>query len=212
MTILSLKLLIDKNSNKVVFAEAGKEFVDFLFGHLQVPLGSIMGLLSQYDNMVGSGSLSRVYESIQNLDSNFLQPNVNKDSDLLRPKPAFSSNTHTPQLLLNFVPPSHVAKSASSSNIPTPQFLVNQPVAIAPSFAYAQTAPTVKKETGYVRGAATYIVMDDLIVKPISAISIVTLLNDLNIKDTSFLQEKMVEVDIKKVIMLISLISCFLIQ
>ena len=113
MTILSLKLLIDKNSNKVVFAKAGKEFVDFLLGHLQLPLGSIMGLLSQYDNMVGSGSLSRVYESIQNLDSSFLQPNENKDSDLLRPKPAFSSNTHTPQLLLNFVPTIPVATKSN---------------------------------------------------------------------------------------------------
>ena len=46
-------------------------------------------------------------------------------------------------------------------------------------------------------------VMDDLIVKPMSSISSVTLLNDLNIKDISFLQEKMVEVDIKKVIILI---------
>jgi hypothetical protein len=46
-------------------------------------------------------------------------------------------------------------------------------------------------------------VMDDLIVKPMSTISSVTLLNDLNIKDISFLQEKMVEVDIKKVIILI---------
>ena len=135
MTTLSLKLLIDKNSNKVVFAEAGKEFVDFLFGHLQVPLGSIMGLLSQYDNMVGSGSLSRVYESIQNLDSSFLQPNKNKDSELLRPKPAFSSNTHTPQLLLNFVPP-------STTTIPT---LTPVIVDKTTFFSIRQKPPTEKK-------------------------------------------------------------------
>jgi hypothetical protein len=135
MTTLSLKLLIDKNSNKVVFGEVGKEFVDFLFRHLQVTLGSIMRLLSHHDNMVGSGTLSRVYKSIQNLDSSFLQPNKNKDSKLLRPKPAFSSNTHTPQLLLNFVPP-------SITTIPTLTPVIVDKTTL---FSIRQKPPTEKK-------------------------------------------------------------------
>lgn len=28
---ISLKLLVDRNENKVIFGEAGKDFVDFLF-------------------------------------------------------------------------------------------------------------------------------------------------------------------------------------
>ena len=64
---ISLKLLVDSNSRKVLFAEAGKEFVDFLFGLIQIPTGSIMGLLWNH-GMAGPGSLSRVYVSIQNLD------------------------------------------------------------------------------------------------------------------------------------------------
>ena len=94
---ISLNLLVDNKSNKVVYAEARKEFVDFFFGLLQIPLWN-HGMAS------GSGSLSKVYESIQNLDPCYVQPNLAKDS-LLRPNPAFSSATYTPQLLLNFVPP-----------------------------------------------------------------------------------------------------------
>ena len=41
----TLKLLIDNKSKRVVNAEAGNDFVDFLFGLMQVPLGSIMGNL-----------------------------------------------------------------------------------------------------------------------------------------------------------------------
>ena len=200
MTTLKLKLLIEKNSSKVVFAEARKEFVDFLFGHLQVPLGSIMGLLSQYD-MVDSagGSLSRVYESIKNLDPSFLEPNVNKESDFLRPKPTFSSNTDTPELLLNFVPP--------NTPIPIPTAVIvpatSNAVSVGSTSDITQQKPhTEKKETGYVRGVVTYMVMDDLMVKPMSSISGISLLNDLSIKDTSSLQEKMVEVDLKKVILI----------
>uniref|UniRef100_A0A2N9HUM2 SHSP domain-containing protein n=1 Tax=Fagus sylvatica TaxID=28930 RepID=A0A2N9HUM2_FAGSY len=196
MTTLKLKLLIEKNSSKVVFAEARKEFVDFLFGHLQVPLGSIMGLLSQYD-MVDSagGSLSRVYESIKNLDPSFLEPNVNKESDFLRPKPTFSSNTDTPELLLNFVPP--------NTPIPIPTAVIvpatSKTVTVGSTSDITQQKPhTEKKETGYVRGVVTYMVMDDLMVKPMSSISGISLLNDLSIKDISSLQEKMVEVDLKK--------------
>ena len=187
MATLSLKLLIDNNSNKVVFAEAGKEFVDFLFGYLQVPLGSIMGLLSKHD-LVRLGSLSRVYESIENLDPSFLQSKASKDS-FLRPKPSFSSNTHTPQLLLDFVPPTPS----------TPSFSVG--------FAQPNAPSTEVKETGYVRDVVTYMVMDDLTVKPMSTISGVTLLINLYVKDVSSLREKMVELDKKKVILIDFLFS-----
>ncbi|GLT72030.1 hypothetical protein SLA2020_440010 [Shorea laevis] len=84
---ISLKLLVDKNSNRVLFAEAGKEFVDFLFGLIQIPIGSIMGLLWNH-GIAGPGSLSRVYESIQNLDSTCLHQTK---EELLMPEPAFPS-------------------------------------------------------------------------------------------------------------------------
>ncbi|KAB1225631.1 hypothetical protein CJ030_MR1G002329 [Morella rubra] len=112
---ISLTLTIDSSSDKVVFAEAGKEFVDFLFGLLQVPIGSIVGLLLD-NGMVGSGSLGRVQESIKNLDPGYLQPNQSKDP-LLRPKAAFPSKTHTPLFLQNFA-------SSNIKTIPsTPQYL-----------------------------------------------------------------------------------------
>ncbi|XP_075633576.1 uncharacterized protein LOC142606052 [Castanea sativa] len=199
MATLSLKLLIDNNSNKVVFAEAGKEFVDFLFGYPQLPLGSITGLLSKHD-LVGLGSLSRVYESIENLDPSFLQSKASKDS-LLRPIPTFSSNTHTPQLLLSFVSPTPG----------TPSFPFGATPAKAPRhasgssmFAQPNAPSTEEKETGYVRDVVTYMVMDDLTVKPMSTISGVTLLTNLYVKDVSSLKEKMVELDKKKGLELIT--------
>uniref|UniRef100_A0A2N9HZZ6 SHSP domain-containing protein n=1 Tax=Fagus sylvatica TaxID=28930 RepID=A0A2N9HZZ6_FAGSY len=101
-----------------------------------------MGLLSHHDNMVGSGTLSRVYESIQNLDSSFLQPNKNKDSELLRPKPAFSSNTHTPQLLLNFVPP-------STTTIPTLTPVIVDKTTKPHSFLFDRSLRLRRREAGF---------------------------------------------------------------
>ncbi|KAF5470557.1 hypothetical protein F2P56_011061 [Juglans regia] len=184
-TTVSLKLLVDKSSNKVVFAEAGKEFVDLLFGLLQVPLGSIIGLLRDNDLVAGSGSLFRVHESIQNLDPSYLLPNQTKDS-LLNPKPAFSfqSSTLTP-LLQNFVSPDQEIRASFS-----------QAFSQANPFGYITSQPPVL-EKGYVRGVVTYMVMDDLTVKPMSTISSITLLN-LNIKDMGSVQEKKVEININK--------------
>ncbi|XP_020577791.1 uncharacterized protein LOC110022956 [Phalaenopsis equestris] len=50
---ITLKLLIDARSNKVLFVEAGKEFIDFMFSLLTLPLGCVIKLLSP-TNMIGS--------------------------------------------------------------------------------------------------------------------------------------------------------------
>ncbi|KAG2670416.1 hypothetical protein I3760_14G084500 [Carya illinoinensis] len=175
-TIISLTLLVDKSSNKVVFAETGKEFVDFLFGLLQVPLGSIIALLRDNDLAPGSGSLGTVHESVQNLDPSYLLPNQTKES-LLTPKPAFESSTLTPPLLQNFVSPDQQRRTDSYGR------------------SYGRQNDT---EPGYVKGVVTYMVLDDLTVKPMSTISSITRLNNLKIKDLGSVQEKKVEIDIKK--------------
>ncbi|XP_020271463.1 uncharacterized protein LOC109846627 [Asparagus officinalis] len=46
-TQLRLKLVIDRKTNKFLFAEAGTEVVDFLFSLLSLPLGSIIKLITK---------------------------------------------------------------------------------------------------------------------------------------------------------------------
>jgi hypothetical protein len=249
---ISLKLLVDSQSRKVLFAEAGKEFVDFLFGLIHIPIGSMMGLLWNHGMAGPAGSWSRLYESIQNLDSTCLHQSKEK---FLMPEPAFPSDTHPPPLLLNFVPPKQATGSVvkqptspfafpvenrSVVKQPTSPFsfpvenrsVVSQPtgpfsfpvenrsvpvenrsVVNQPTSTLFEHRPTVlfgmgqDKETGYVRGVVTsltFMVMDDLTVKPMSTISSITLLNTLNVKDVSLLQEMTVTVDIQKVFFTLS--------
>jgi hypothetical protein len=202
---ISLKLLVDNNSGKVLFAEAGKEFVDFLFGLIRIPIGSIMGLLWSH-GIAGPGSLSKVYESIQNLDSNCLHQSK---EEFLMPEPAFPSDTHPPTLLLNFVPPKQDATSVDEDQFSPFARLLSGHREVDSMNAMFQMSRSRKngwpsvveqhKETGYVKGVATFMVKDDLTVTPMSTISSITLLNAFNVKDVSLLQEKMVNVDIQKV-------------
>ncbi|XP_058768853.1 uncharacterized protein LOC131642649 [Vicia villosa] len=86
-TKVSMKLLIDTKNNKVLFAEASKPVIDFLFNLLCLPIGTVVKLLSS-NNMVGS--LGNLYQSVENLDQNYMQPFQTKDV-LLNPKAQSSS-------------------------------------------------------------------------------------------------------------------------
>ncbi|XWS71699.1 hypothetical protein CRYUN_Cryun03dG0161100 [Craigia yunnanensis] len=191
---ITLKLLIDKTSRKVVFAEAGKDFVDFLFGLLQIPLGSLMGLLWE-NGLAGSGSFGSVYESVINLDPNYPQPNQDKDS-LLMPSISSSSRTEMPPLLYNLV-----SKKRELENDCRITFISSSVNAEGspPGFSFGQmVTPTPSKQVGYVTATQTYMVMDNLMVKPMSTISGITILNTFSINDLGSLEEKTVQIDLEK--------------
>ncbi|KAG5533315.1 hypothetical protein RHGRI_027490 [Rhododendron griersonianum] len=99
-TKVSLKLLIDTNGKRVLYAEAGKDFVDFLFNLLRLPVGAVVEVLKK-QTMVGT--LGKLYESIENLNETYFQHNTSKQS-LLNPKaPIGSSDIISPLLLLDEV-------------------------------------------------------------------------------------------------------------
>ncbi|CAK8574322.1 unnamed protein product [Lathyrus sativus] len=52
-TKVTLKLLIDTKNQKVLFAEASKSVIDFLFNLLLLPIGTVVKLLTK-NGMVGS--------------------------------------------------------------------------------------------------------------------------------------------------------------
>ncbi|KAE8815180.1 hypothetical protein D1007_07504 [Hordeum vulgare] len=101
-TALSMKLLIDTKARRVLFAEASKVVVDFLFSLLALPVGTAVKLLGN-DAMVGCvGSL---YGSVERLDGTYVQPGASKDA-LLHPS-VLSSTASSKSSLLGFpAPPS----------------------------------------------------------------------------------------------------------
>ncbi|KAL7612600.1 hypothetical protein Lser_V15G08702 [Lactuca serriola] len=51
---------------------------------------------------------------------------------------------------------------------------------------------------GFVKGVVTYMVSDDLVVKPMSTISSITMLNKFNVKEVGCLEEKVVSLEMKE--------------
>ena len=196
---VSLKLMIDTESRRVLYAEAGKDFVDFLFYILALPAGTFIPLLNQET----VGSLGNIYDSIENLSTSYLRPNVTKDS-LLKPRAYFSAGTGLPLHLPNVESSrklyrcccqsvSHDINAVCSK---CSSFIRSESKYIGPPCANDPYSSTVGD---YVKEKVTYMVMDDLAVKPFSTTSLTTLLNKLNVKDIGALEEKVVDLGMEEV-------------
>ncbi|KAK9061213.1 hypothetical protein SSX86_018393 [Deinandra increscens subsp. villosa] len=205
---ISLKLLIDVKSKKVLFAEASKEFVDFLFHILSLPVGAVIKLLKK-NSMVGS--LGILYDSIENLSNTYMQPNQTKDV-VLNPKTA-NFGAQVPLLLRNDGVPVHGKFYRCSSGHYS--HVTDDPSALCPhcnnsmrtEIPYVAGNGGAAKEAadggGFVKGVVTYMVMDDLAVKPMSTISSITMLNKFNVKDVGSLEEKVVSLEMKEVCLVV---------
>ncbi|KAI4348109.1 hypothetical protein L6164_008870 [Bauhinia variegata] len=183
-TKFSIKLLIDTTSERVLFAEAGKDFIDFLFSLLSLPIGTVFSLLTKEDM---EGSIGNIYKSIENLNETYIQPNKNKDI-LLKQSASFSASE------ISLLMPPATGKLFMCSNRCSYRVTDDRTV----------TCPSCRRslnreveyfggEGGFVKGVATYMVMDDLVVQPMSTISGIALLEKFKIKDVGSLQEKTVD-------------------
>ncbi|KAA0062236.1 putative DNA polymerase zeta catalytic subunit [Cucumis melo var. makuwa] len=204
-TDVTLKLLIDKKTERVLYGEADKKFIDFLVNVLSLPLGGVIMLLKK-NGMVGC--LGNLYESVETLNKSYLQPNQSRDT-VLKPKILFNSftkllpNVHVPAAA---TPPAifycngstysscraYVSYSSSAVCPKCDKKLSQSCTYVTPPKAENQPA----SGGGSVKDLATYIVMDDLTVKHISDFSITTLLKKFNIKDVDSLEEKVITLDV----------------
>nr|XP_016480907.1 PREDICTED: uncharacterized protein LOC107801986 [Nicotiana tabacum] len=170
-----------------MFAEAGKECIDFLFHILALPIGSVIRLLTT-KGMVGF--LGNLYESLENLDNMFIQPNQEKDI-LLKPKSA-AYVTSGPLLLADSPVIKQFYRCYNNHNYTT-----DDPRTRCPSENVVATGG------GLVKEVVTYMVLDELVVKPKSTISSITLLNEFSVKDVGVLKEKVVTLGMEEALLLL---------
>ncbi|GJW79419.1 hypothetical protein Tco_0143394 [Tanacetum coccineum] len=72
---MMLKIVLQKSTSKFLFAEAKEDFVDFVFGFLKIPLGTVVGKLmngssslTNLDNLFASASDLKVGKHIKSQD------------------------------------------------------------------------------------------------------------------------------------------------
>ncbi|XP_057426597.1 uncharacterized protein LOC130720031 [Lotus japonicus] len=207
-TKVTMKLLVDTKNQKVLFAEASKPVIDFLFNLLCLPVGTVVRLLTK-DDMVGS--LGNLYKSVENLNDNYMIPNQDKDV-LLKPKapisstqiagllPAANDNVAEDNLGLSFfMCPNRCENYVTCDNTtrcPRRSYHCGQTMNVKLNYIGKKIVTDDQGssiKSGFVKEIVTFMVLDDLVVEPMSTISSITLLNKFNIKEVGVLQEKVVE-------------------
>jgi hydroxymethylpyrimidine/phosphomethylpyrimidine kinase len=63
----------------------------------------------------------------------------------------------------------------------------------------AENKASTNIKSGFVKDVITFMVLDDLVIQPMSTISSITLLNKFNVKEIGTLQEKVVEMGMDEV-------------
>ncbi|KAL5786630.1 hypothetical protein ACOSQ2_009022 [Xanthoceras sorbifolium] len=201
---VKLKLLIDTEDQRVLFAEAGKDVVDFLFYLLSLPLATVTRILKAKGD--SAGCLTDLYQSLDSLNMTYMLPNKDKSS-LLNPGSPLHAN-EIPLLLSDHdcnhqvmttrkVYRCHYCSGQSLADVPNCRCpncgnSMTQVASFVNTPAAATTVDTSTVEGGFVKGVVTYMVMDNLEVKPMSTISSITLLNQFNVKNVGSLEEKVV--------------------
>ncbi|XP_016649986.1 PREDICTED: uncharacterized protein LOC103334340 [Prunus mume] len=155
------------------------------------------------------GSLGKLYESVETLNDEYLQPNLNKDT-LLKPKEPVAAGPNLLGLLTDVKSDARntIYHCSNSSCYYRNSHVADNPKAICPGCKYYMktaatyvASPTSEVQAtysgagkvGYVKGLVTYMIMDDLEVKPLSTISCITLLSRFSVKDVGVLEEKVVD-------------------
>ncbi|PKU68241.1 hypothetical protein MA16_Dca023928 [Dendrobium catenatum] len=189
MPEISVRLLIHKEQKRVVYAEAGSDFVDLLFSFLTLPLGSIVQLLGKQS---GLGSLDTLYNSVEQLDVKHLQTEACKEM-LLKPRSAAAKICED----LNI-------KNIHDAN-PRYFYICNESDCLIQStccYTYLTKVPCNRcgklmdneKKGVFVNDGADFIITDDLRVMPISLMSGFSMLEELRINDAGMLEERVINV------------------
>ncbi|PQQ06510.1 uncharacterized protein Pyn_06528 [Prunus yedoensis var. nudiflora] len=62
--IMNLKAMVDKGSNKIIFVESDKDFIDVLLSFLTIPMGTIVRRASKHSVPLAIGCMNYLYTSI----------------------------------------------------------------------------------------------------------------------------------------------------
>ncbi|KAL3635465.1 hypothetical protein CASFOL_020012 [Castilleja foliolosa] len=88
-----LKVVVNKQKTKVLYAEANSDFADVLLSFLTLPLGTIVRVLHKHDPAVSVGSLTTLYKGLKSLDSVHFEKKVCKKM-LLNPRASSEAPIH----------------------------------------------------------------------------------------------------------------------
>ncbi|KAK1355428.1 hypothetical protein POM88_048684 [Heracleum sosnowskyi] len=196
-----LKLLIHKQEERVLNAEADSDFFDILFSLLTMPMGTIVRILSKHSNTSqppAVGSFNNLYGSIANLDAKFLATEACKVM-LLNTRNSAEAECQKLKINIDDIEP---VEFFTCENLSCTK---NNMVAYVSNYSCVQcrkcsrflnkkayfTAATVENRQGvFVPQTTSFVITHDLSVLPNIPASILAMLKKSGITDFGALEER----------------------
>jgi len=202
---VTLRVLVDKERKKVVYAEAEKDFVDVLLSFLTLPLGTIARLVSKKSNIeaVKFDSISSLYQSVSDLKEEYLWNKACKEMLL---KPRNSMEAYCQQLKLK-IDETQPLQYLCESNI-CRRFGKNASIfcnlKCKCGMLFDSDYPVVINDMtcvgdGFVKETASFIIRDDLYMMPNHLGTSVCLLKKHGINDLANTEKKTLVITKKEV-------------
>ncbi|KAM0036836.1 hypothetical protein Hdeb2414_s0014g00431041 [Helianthus debilis subsp. tardiflorus] len=209
----SLKVMVHKEEKRVIFAEAGSNFVDTLFSIMTLPMATIVRLLRKCpdEKLKPIGSLNNIYQSLLDLSMNSMSAEENKWM-LLNPRTSSYDICRKLKLNINDQEPKlFICKDIDCSRRSGARFSICNLAKC--DFCCMMMDREIKYEDStledncdggvFVSDLVSYIVTDDLRVMPNSPGSIIKLICELGITAASCLDEMAFDIGFDQILTLV---------
>ncbi|KAD4179860.1 hypothetical protein E3N88_28451 [Mikania micrantha] len=177
---LTLTVTAQKSSSKCLFADANSDFVECLFGFLEIPLGYMIGEL-----MNGSSSfesLNNLYSSISSMATGEYIKSFDLKNMLLHPKLMHTKLSKKQIFPLSVFHDSNYCHTYLECGIfsayMTPCYCPKGHEKEMLSSCYLKDS---RVDGRYLKESAKFMVTDDLVITPLSLLSSTTMLSKLNV-------------------------------
>ncbi|KAK1377484.1 hypothetical protein POM88_024228 [Heracleum sosnowskyi] len=209
---VSVRALVDKEKNKVVFVEAGGDFVDILLSFLTLPMATIIRLIKACPDgppdQVKVGSLNTLYQSVVNVEPKYLSSDQCKDL-LITPKnlredmcKRLKINVENTEPLRYFLCRNCCSGLSTKENTRCScGKLMNWKIGVNEDSNNA----TGEYEGIFVSESASFIITDDLCIKENSVGESLSIINNLGIKDMKKVDSLSISFGFKEITYLLKL-------
>eukprot|EP00268_Persea_americana_P048951 TRINITY_DN520_c0_g1_i1.p1 TRINITY_DN520_c0_g1~~TRINITY_DN520_c0_g1_i1.p1 ORF type:complete len:248 (-),score=48.99 TRINITY_DN520_c0_g1_i1:230-973(-) len=198
---LALKLLIHKRANHVVYAESGKDFVDILLSFLTMPVSSIIRLTTRHPKI---GSLNTLYESVQDLETHYMQTKACKNM-LLHARSAAEEQYKNLMLYIDdedtdpteyYICPTWSCSSKTHCLVSTAANARCRCGQVMHRRVYRkqQNHGLDGRDGGFVNGDTGFLISDDLNVFPVSTSKSLELIKKAGVSERTVLEQRTVSV------------------
>uniref|UniRef100_A0A5B6Z3F9 DUF674 family protein n=1 Tax=Davidia involucrata TaxID=16924 RepID=A0A5B6Z3F9_DAVIN len=203
---ISLNVLVEKEKNRVVFAEPNKDFVDVLFSFMTMPIGTIIRLTREHLLEGEMGCLNNLYAGVESLDEEHLQSMKCKDM-LLRPRSAAEIYCRNlkPNLVDGYNTNDYYACGSQECSFVSPYQTANCRCGKTIDLVVKVENPIpIPRDGGvFVKPTARFIMTDDFQAVPMSTMTGLALLSKLGAVNGSTIEERTVNIGRDEVLKLL---------